>query len=323
MAGYLFNDKDVFNDFAARAAKFFKTTIDIVEKDYFVSLVLKELSSRNEEIVFKGGTSLSKAYQIIDRFSEDIDLSLCNSDRIKPVASQKVKLKRDIENTVNLFGFSIPNLSSTGSRRSYNTYEISYDSVRIGSDINDDVGLKSHILLETYCHNASFPTTERQVENYINRYLLEASIVQREVIVTDYPELIPFTMKVQSLERTVSDKIFAICDKWLDERGGAAIRQSRHIYDLYYLLKSDELDYNILRETFFEVRMILKNELTYNPSSAKEHNIPISVKTLLEENFFEDDYKKTTQLLTDHAPDYAIVKDYLLHVIEKNADIFS
>lgn len=323
MTEYLYHDKANFDDFVVRAAKFFKTTIDIVEKDYFVSLILKELSDRNKNIVFKGGTSLSKAYQIIDRFSEDIDLSLCNDDRAKPVSGQKVKLKRDIENTIKLYGFSIPNLSSTGSRKNYNVYEISYDSVGIECDINEDVGLRPHILLETYCHHASFPTTEKSVENYINRYLLEAEIVQREVILIDYPELVPFTMKVQSLERTVSDKLFAICDKWLDEKEGAAIRQSRHIYDLYFLLQSDELDYNCLKDTFIDVRMILKQDLTHNPSSAEKHNIPILVNSLLEANFFEEDYEKTTKLLTDQPPDYVMVKNYLLHEIGRKAHVFT
>ena len=49
-----------------------------VEKDYWVTHVLKRLaeSEYREAIVFKGGTSLSKAHRLIERFSEDIDLAL-------------------------------------------------------------------------------------------------------------------------------------------------------------------------------------------------------------------------------------------------------
>lgn len=48
-----------------------RTGIDesIVEKDYYVTMILKELVQRNPNVVFKGGTSLSKAYHVIDRFS--------------------------------------------------------------------------------------------------------------------------------------------------------------------------------------------------------------------------------------------------------------
>ena len=49
-----------------------------VEKDYWVTRVLKRLheSDHNEVVVFKGGTSLSKAHRLIERFSEDIDLAI-------------------------------------------------------------------------------------------------------------------------------------------------------------------------------------------------------------------------------------------------------
>lgn len=53
-----------------------------IEKDHYVSLFLKELNKYNQTIpiVFKGGTSLSKCYNIINRFSEDIDISLQFTD---------------------------------------------------------------------------------------------------------------------------------------------------------------------------------------------------------------------------------------------------
>ncbi len=51
----------------------------IMEKDFWVSWLLGVLFSESDlrpHIVFKGGTSLSKVYQIIERFSEDVDLSI-------------------------------------------------------------------------------------------------------------------------------------------------------------------------------------------------------------------------------------------------------
>ena len=51
----------------------------IVEKDFWVCWVLKKLFSDEtlkNRLVFKGGTSLSKVYKLIDRFSEDVDLSV-------------------------------------------------------------------------------------------------------------------------------------------------------------------------------------------------------------------------------------------------------
>ena len=61
----------------------------LVEKDTIHSMFLNELSKVNLPFVFKGGTSLSKAYNLINRFSEDIDLSM----QKKPTQTEKKYLK--------------------------------------------------------------------------------------------------------------------------------------------------------------------------------------------------------------------------------------
>ena len=61
----------------------------LVEKDTIQSMFLNELSKVNLPFVFKGGTSLSKAYNLINRFSEDIDLSM----QKKPTQTEKKYLK--------------------------------------------------------------------------------------------------------------------------------------------------------------------------------------------------------------------------------------
>ncbi|MDZ7765640.1 MAG: nucleotidyl transferase AbiEii/AbiGii toxin family protein [Melioribacteraceae bacterium] len=74
------NKKDQINlfnqvSFENRASPF------AIEKDAWVTLVLRMLfdSELNQHIVFKGGTSLSKCYNLIERFSEDIDFSIDKS----------------------------------------------------------------------------------------------------------------------------------------------------------------------------------------------------------------------------------------------------
>ena len=69
------DDKELLRDIIVTVSE--RTGIDesIVEKDYYVTMILKELVQRNPNVVFKGGTSLSKAYHAIDRFSEDIDIT--------------------------------------------------------------------------------------------------------------------------------------------------------------------------------------------------------------------------------------------------------
>ncbi len=70
---YLHDKKDLFLDILEECS--YETGISkaIIEKDYYVTILLKEIVERCFDIIFKGGTSLSKCYGIINRFSEDID----------------------------------------------------------------------------------------------------------------------------------------------------------------------------------------------------------------------------------------------------------
>ena len=56
-----------------------KFNLEILEKDFWICWVLHRifnLSDLKDHLTFKGGTSLSKAYKVIERFSEDIDISI-------------------------------------------------------------------------------------------------------------------------------------------------------------------------------------------------------------------------------------------------------
>lgn len=72
----LHKDKDKFDIAIKTVSRYFNVAPAIIEKDYYVTLILLKLTERVPNLLFKGGTSLSKCYKIIDRFSEDIDITL-------------------------------------------------------------------------------------------------------------------------------------------------------------------------------------------------------------------------------------------------------
>lgn len=74
----LHNDQELFREVVISTAEELGIVVPIVEKDYYVTMILKKLSMECPECVFKGGTSLSKCHHMIDRFSEDIDISFSN-----------------------------------------------------------------------------------------------------------------------------------------------------------------------------------------------------------------------------------------------------
>lgn len=74
----IFHQSPEFTNALEAAAGYFKLRQVFIEKDYWVTYVLKNLSHspHKNDVVFKGGTSLSKAYNCIEHFSEDIDLAI-------------------------------------------------------------------------------------------------------------------------------------------------------------------------------------------------------------------------------------------------------
>ena len=72
---YLHKDREMFKDVVEQTAEQSGRTPIVVEKDYYVTLILKLLAEQLDLCVFKGGTSLSKGYHVINRFSEDIDIT--------------------------------------------------------------------------------------------------------------------------------------------------------------------------------------------------------------------------------------------------------
>ena len=96
-----------------------------VEKDYYVTLILKGLKERLPFIVFKGGTSLSKCHKAINRFSEDIDVTIDT----KLSQGQMGKVKDAIKAVAEELCITIPNIDETRSRRNYNKYLLAYETV--------------------------------------------------------------------------------------------------------------------------------------------------------------------------------------------------
>ena len=97
----------------------------MVEKDTIQSMFLFELAKSELPFVFKGGTSLSKVYNLIDRFSEDIDLSMNR----RPTQSERVKSKELIIEIAENLGLVLSNPEDIKSRYDYNKYVFKYESL--------------------------------------------------------------------------------------------------------------------------------------------------------------------------------------------------
>ena len=78
------NDRKVFQNVIQLASQELNILPVFIEKDYWISIVLKRLSKSkySDSVVFKGGTSLSKGFRLINRFSEDVDLAILKTSEM-------------------------------------------------------------------------------------------------------------------------------------------------------------------------------------------------------------------------------------------------
>ena len=118
---YLHEDKILFKELIEQVSEETNRTAVIIEKDYYVTLILRLLAKELPNVVFKGGTSLSKGYHAINRFSEDIDITF--DEHIGEARRKKLKNKtlKGISEELNL---PISNWKDTQSDRNYNAYYI-------------------------------------------------------------------------------------------------------------------------------------------------------------------------------------------------------
>lgn len=263
---------------------------DLIEKDYYVSLILAEIAANSELAVFKGGTSLSKAHHAVNRFSEDIDIAFCGHIG----ASRRKKLKYNVIAPIaTKLGLTITNFEKTQSDRDINNYTFAYRQL-----CNSSAQVVPEVRLETSMVTESFPVVELPIENYIASYASNADVKKYG--------LQPFQMKVQSLERTFVDKIFAICDYYL---AGKTRRLSRHLYDLHKLYPRIAFDEN-LKTLFRQVRDI-RAATKVCPSALPGVDINELLKEICEKDFFKRDYEGVTQFFVFDNVKYEEVKKTL------------
>ena len=251
-----------------------KRSNTIVEKDLIQSLFLHELSKYDLPFVFKGGTSLSKAYGLIDRFSEDIDLSMNK----KPTDSEKRKSNEIIMTIAGKLGLELSNPDMIKTRYNYNKYVFKYESL---FDSN-----KLEIIIETSYYQSVYPISKHIINSYIG------SFCKKNNIKLPIPFVIDFEMNVQSIERTFIDKVFAVCDYKIENMED---RDSRHLYDIAKMMPLITFDSKLdkLIDDVRDDRMTSKN----NPSAQLEYNINEMLKEIIDKRFYERDYNFVTKKL--------------------------
>ena len=274
----LHKNEELFNDLVLETSNYYKISFDIVRHDYYVSYILKEISNKIPNLIFKGGTSLTKCYQLINRYSEDIDLNCIQNENL--TNTKLKKFHHDICSIIESAGFKIENKESLRSGGKSNC---------IFAVIGEGA-LFGKVKIETYLSLRSFPFVQLDVHSYLENYLNE---IGRQDIIKNF-ELHSFKINVQSIERTFIDKLFAVCDYY--ERNEDE-RNSRHLYDLHKLYKNIVFD-NKFKKLFEKVREERKQGNNNIFISAQDdYNIINALNMIIGKKFYKNDFDKVTKLL--------------------------
>jgi len=293
----LHSNRELFEQAILRTADATGIAASIIEKDYYVTEFLRRMTSYQPDMVFKGGTSLSKCYKLIQRFSEDIDLNV--EDR--PSEGQRKALKRNILAVVDDLGLSLSNAEEIRSRRDYNRYVINYPALQ-GATY-----LKQQLIVETVVSMRAFPNHPMDASSFIYDFLKDTG---REDIIREY-NLRPFSINVQAAERTLLDKLFALADYYLN---GSIAEHSRHIYDIYKLSMIVTID-DTLRQLASEV--ILERRSHKVCLSAQEGvDMNNLLRQIVDSDAYRSDYEQITSALLFEDVSYSTAITALQHIID-------
>jgi predicted nucleotidyltransferase component of viral defense system len=203
---------------------------DFVEKDFWVTEVLRATvaaaQANDSTAIFKGGTSLYKAFNLLERFSEDVDVLLVLPDRLGSEGRHKI-LKRICASVATHLGVAedAPR-SETGIRRSVRyPYPRRFDSAAVQEGVLLEMGVRGGPDPHDRVSLRSIVAQQALAQGYSENEFEEFSLLQVEVL---------------ARERTLAEKLALLhhlTSQFPENQASNVLRRSgRHYYDLYQLL---------------------------------------------------------------------------------------
>jgi Nucleotidyl transferase AbiEii toxin, Type IV TA system len=217
-----------------------------IEKDWWVTIALRALFELpvGKHLVFKGGTSLSKAWQLIERFSEDIDLAINRTflgfegdlsknqmDKLRKKSCLYVstELKDALQVQLESYGIK-PNQFSLQAKASANTdtdpqiLELTYSSL-----FESDAYLPQRVLIEIGGRSLREPAENCPLQSFIGQHFKQLPFADK-----------PFLALTVNPQRTFIEKVLLLHEEFLKQpEKSKPNRMSRHLYDIHRMMDTD------------------------------------------------------------------------------------
>lgn len=248
----------------------------IIEKDYYVTEALRIIATiAGDRVIFKGGTSLAKGWNLIGRFSEDIDIFL------DPLAFKPALSKRGIDRELKKLRDAVgahPALTFIKSESQTiggfgRTDKFSYRQLFGGPG-----EVASRVVLEAGAASGREPTSVVELRSYLSEFLKHAGISMGA------EDEGSFQMRLLHFRRTFVEKMFAIHSKieLLKRKGEPLGAYARHYYDLFQLSRQADVivmlesaeyaaikkDYDEISRAHFDKSYFLPDEMSFARSDA-------------------------------------------------------
>jgi hypothetical protein len=201
-----------------------------VEKDVWVVELLRSIARPVDDglLIFKGGTSLSKAYGIVKRFSEDVDVLLAPAEGLGE--ARRDRMLKDVAARAGADLGLEPRLSSS-------TRGVKRDVVyEYPAAYPDQTRLTAGVRLEMGIRGGPEPHERREVRSYLATAAVESGLASDE-----FEEFAPVAVLTLRPERTLVEKLALLHDRAsrLAAEPAALAGLGRHVYDVYCLLRHD------------------------------------------------------------------------------------
>lgn len=273
-----------------------------IEKDAWITLMLRMIftSELAEHFIFKGGTSLSKAFNLIQRFSEDIDIGIdrkhlgfegvLTKGKIRKLRKAchtfvsthlAIALQKQLNNygvNPELYKINVENTKI--SDQDPETIEVNYKSV-----FNEVSYLPQRVLIEVSARSLIEPHQAIGIKSMIDEHYPETDFVEQE-----------FVVNATNPEKTFLEKLILLHEEFQKPTGMIRhLRMSRHFYDIGQILNSDYGQAALKDTALFESIIAHRSVLTpmkttnYEALTLKSLNIIPPGKHL--ENY-KSDYKE-------------------------------
>jgi predicted nucleotidyltransferase component of viral defense system len=206
-------------------------------------------SSIGKQTVFKGGTALSKCYNLIERFSEDIDLVA-----IKSIEDSGNQLKEKLRKITKNVGKELTEIKLEGITNKMGMIrKVAYEYPK---SFKGDFGqVRNTIIVECSWLGRPEPFSTKEIQSYIYDMMLAK---EQHHFITEY-NLEPFAVQVLDVKRTIGEKIMSLIRFSQSENPIEDLKKKiRHLYDLHQLLKQEEYGNFFESDEFEEIMLQVK-----------------------------------------------------------------